>query len=69
MKCERIHSKKLADKNADLIVLNSLNDSGAGFGFDTNKVTIFEKNGKEYQFNTKSKSAVAADIVNTIIHL
>lgn len=61
--------KKLADKNADLIVLNSLNDSGAGFGFDTNKVTIFEKSGKEYHFNTKSKSAVAADIVNTIIHL
>ena len=61
--------KKLAEKNADLIVLNSLNDSGAGFGFDTNKVTIFEKSGKEYHFNTKSKSAVAADIVNTIIHL
>ena len=61
--------KKLAEKNADLIVLNSLNDSGAGFGFDTNKVTIFEKSGKEYHFNTKSKSAVATDIVNTIIHL
>jgi phosphopantothenoylcysteine decarboxylase/phosphopantothenate--cysteine ligase len=61
--------KKLAEKNADLIVLNSLNDSGAGFGFDTNKVTIFEKSGKEYHFNTKSKLAVAADIVDTIIHL
>jgi phosphopantothenoylcysteine decarboxylase / phosphopantothenate---cysteine ligase len=61
--------KKLAEKNADFIILNSLNDSGAGFGFDTNKITIFEKSGKEYHFNTKSKSAVAVDIVNTIIHL
>lgn len=34
---------KLKSKNADLIVLNSLNDEGAGFGHDTNKVTIFEK--------------------------
>src|SRR5262249_22032370 len=37
--------KKLEDKNADMIVLNSLKDEGAGFGFDTNKITIFEKNG------------------------
>ena len=37
--------KKLKSKNADMIVLNSLNDAGAGFGFDTNQVTIFEKNG------------------------
>ena len=61
--------KKLAEKNADMIVLNSLNDSGAGFGFDTNKITIFEKSGKEHHFDTKSKTAVAVDIVNTIIHL
>ena len=61
--------KKLSEKNADLIVLNSLNDDGAGFGFDTNKITIFDKSGREYQFNTKSKTAVAIDIVNTIIQL
>jgi phosphopantothenoylcysteine decarboxylase/phosphopantothenate--cysteine ligase len=61
--------KKLAEKNADMIVLNSLNDSGAGFGYDTNKITIFDKSGKEYHFNTKSKTAVAVDIVNTIINL
>jgi phosphopantothenoylcysteine decarboxylase/phosphopantothenate--cysteine ligase len=61
--------KKLAEKNADLIVLNSLNDSGAGFGGDTNKIAIFDKNGGEQYFETKPKKAVAVDIVNTIIHL
>jgi phosphopantothenoylcysteine decarboxylase / phosphopantothenate---cysteine ligase len=50
-----------------MIVLNSLNDTGAGFGHDTNKVTIFDRKGNEYKFDTKSKQAVAADIVNTII--
>ena len=59
--------KKLTLKNADLIVLNSLNDSGAGFGYNTNKITIFDKNGKEYLFSKKSKKEVATDIVNTII--
>jgi phosphopantothenoylcysteine decarboxylase/phosphopantothenate--cysteine ligase len=61
--------KKLQSKNADLIVLNSLNDSGAGFGYDTNKITIFDKQGNEYPFETKSKKEVAKDIVNTIIQL
>ncbi len=60
---------KLEKKNADLIVLNSLNDKGAGFGYDTNKITIFDKAGNEYPFETKSKKEVAADIVNTIIHV
>ncbi len=59
--------KKLNEKNADMIVLNSLKDEGAGFGHDTNKITIFDKNGGEYLFDTKSKKDVAADIVNTII--
>jgi phosphopantothenoylcysteine decarboxylase/phosphopantothenate--cysteine ligase len=58
---------KLKSKNADFIVLNSLNDDGVGFGFDTNKITIFDKSGKEFPFNTKSKKDVAVDIVNTII--
>ena len=61
--------KKLQTKNADMIVLNSLNDSGAGFGYDTNKITIFDKQGNEYPFNMKSKKEVAKDIVNTIIKL
>ncbi|HTB99266.1 MAG TPA: phosphopantothenoylcysteine decarboxylase, partial [Ferruginibacter sp.] len=60
---------KLQSKNADLIVLNSLNDKGAGFGLDTNKITIFDKTGKQYNFDTKSKKEVATDIVNTIIQV
>jgi phosphopantothenoylcysteine decarboxylase/phosphopantothenate--cysteine ligase len=61
--------QKLRSKNADLVVLNSLNDTGAGFGLDTNKITIFDKTGKQYNFDTKSKKEVAADIVNTIIQV
>jgi phosphopantothenoylcysteine decarboxylase/phosphopantothenate--cysteine ligase len=58
---------KLHKKNADWIVMNSLNDAGAGFGYDTNKITIFGSNGEEIQFETKTKTEVAKDIVNTII--
>ncbi|MEP6712068.1 MAG: bifunctional phosphopantothenoylcysteine decarboxylase/phosphopantothenate--cysteine ligase CoaBC [Ferruginibacter sp.] len=61
--------KKLQSKNADMIVLNSLNDAGAGFGHNTNKITIFDRKGGEYYFNTKSKREVAADIINTIISI
>jgi phosphopantothenoylcysteine decarboxylase/phosphopantothenate--cysteine ligase len=57
---------KLESKNADLIILNSLKDEGAGFGVDTNKITIFDRFGKEESFPTKSKKEVAADIINTI---
>ncbi len=60
---------KLAKKNADMIVLNSLNDKGAGFGHDTNKVTIFSREGEEIKFDTKTKDEVAKDIVDTIIRL
>lgn len=59
--------QKLQSKNADMIVLNSLQDAGAGFGHDTNKITIFDKTGKTYPFEVKSKKEVAKDIVNTII--
>lgn len=61
--------KKLQTKNADMIVLNSLNDTGAGFGHNTNKITIFDKKGNEYMFGTKPKTEVAKDIANTIIKL
>ncbi len=61
--------KKLKSKNADMIVLNSLNDEGAGFGFDTNQVTIFEKDGAEIPYEQKSKQQVARDIVDRIINL
>lgn len=65
---EKEHAlNKLQSKNADMIVLNSLKDAGAGFGHDTNKITIFDKHAGEYHFDTKTKFAVAVDIVNTII--
>lgn len=60
--------KKLHNKKADIIVLNSLNDQGAGFGHDTNKISIFSKKGEEQIFEKKSKREVAIDIVNSIIN-
>lgn len=61
--------EKLEKKNADLIVMNSLKEDGAGFGYDTNKITIFGKNGEELNFGMKSKQEVAKDIVDTLIRL
>ncbi|MEO9144354.1 MAG: bifunctional phosphopantothenoylcysteine decarboxylase/phosphopantothenate--cysteine ligase CoaBC [Ginsengibacter sp.] len=58
--------KKLTEKNADFIVMNSLNDENAGFGYDTNKITIFDRTGKESDFPAKPKKEVAIDIVNAI---
>ena len=58
--------KKLDKKNLDFIVLNSMNDAGAGFAKNTNKVTIIEKNGKNHTFDTKSKKEVSKDIVNLL---
>jgi phosphopantothenoylcysteine decarboxylase / phosphopantothenate---cysteine ligase len=59
--------KKLVEKNADMIVLNSLNDENAGFQSGTNKITIFDKLGNVYDFENKPKKEVARDIINTII--
>jgi phosphopantothenoylcysteine decarboxylase/phosphopantothenate--cysteine ligase len=59
--------KKLKEKNADFIVLNTTQDEGAGFGYDTNKVTIFDKSGAQFPFELKSKQQVAADIIDTIL--
>ncbi len=58
--------QKLTSKNADIIVLNSLSDKEAGFGLDTNKITIFEKSGKKLAFEAKTKIEVAKDIVDRI---
>lgn len=60
---------KLKNKNADMVVLNSLNDEGAGFGYDTNKITIFEKTGKEISYERKPKQQVAKDIVDRIVNM
>ena len=59
--------EKLKNKNLDLIVLNSLNDAGAGFGTDTNKVTLFFNDGKISEIPLKSKVQVAVDIVDAIL--
>ena len=58
---------KLKNKNVDCIILNSLKDSNAGFGYDTNKITIFEKSGSTIEFGLKNKKEVAKDIVSYII--
>jgi len=58
---------KMRSKNADMIVLNSLRDDKAGFGHDTNKVTVFDKEGNEHELNLASKKTIAEEIVNLII--
>ncbi len=58
---------KLEKKNFDLIVLNSLNDKGAGFGHDTNKITILDREQRVKSFELKNKKEVAKDIVKAII--
>ena len=60
---------KLQRKNLDLIVLNSLRDAGAGFGHDTNQITLIDKQNNLVRFELKSKSEVAHDIVEKIIAL
>ncbi|HMT29262.1 MAG TPA: bifunctional phosphopantothenoylcysteine decarboxylase/phosphopantothenate--cysteine ligase CoaBC [Bacteroidia bacterium] len=58
---------KLERKNLDLIVLNSMQDKGAGFNSDTNKITIIEKNKNTTSYTLKSKKEVASDIADKII--
>lgn len=59
---------KLARKNFDMIVLNSLNDIGAGFGHDTNKIKIFTKDGLSAEFPLQSKKKTADCIIETAIN-
>ncbi|MBE6340971.1 MAG: bifunctional phosphopantothenoylcysteine decarboxylase/phosphopantothenate--cysteine ligase CoaBC [Bacteroidales bacterium] len=58
--------EKLQKKNLDFIVLNSLRDAGAGFMTDTNKVTIYHRDGVHIAYELKPKAEVASDIVNSI---
>lgn len=60
---------KLKKKNFDLVVLNSLNDPGAGFHHDTNKISILNKDNKIKHFELKEKAEVAADILNEVDEL
>lgn len=59
--------KKLEEKNLDLIILNSLNDRDAGFGFDTNKISIIDSEKNIDNFDNKTKDEVAVDIFNKIL--
>lgn len=58
--------KKLEKKNLDMIVLNSLQDSGAGFRYDTNKITVVHRNGEAVEYSLKTKDEVAGDILAEI---
>ena len=60
--------QKIHKKNLDLIVLNSLNDEGAGFGVSTNKITFIDTKGTVESLELKSKKEVARDIINKVIH-
>ena len=60
--------EKIIKKNLDFIVANSAIETGAGFGVDTNKITIIDKHNKLYNFELKSKQEVAKDIVNFAIN-
>jgi len=59
---------KLERKNFDFVVLNSLQDSGAGFRYDTNKIKIIDREGNVYDFDLKTKKEVAQDILATVKH-
>jgi phosphopantothenoylcysteine decarboxylase/phosphopantothenate--cysteine ligase len=59
--------QKLQAKNLDWIVLNSLRDVGAGFGHDTNKVTVIDKDGETHEFALKTKADVAQDLVDLVV--
>lgn len=59
--------KKMQQKNTDFIVLNSLKEAGAGFGLDTNQVTIFSASGEKKQVELRSKEEVAKEIIEFVI--
>jgi phosphopantothenoylcysteine decarboxylase/phosphopantothenate--cysteine ligase len=59
--------KKLTEKNADMIALNSLRDEGAGFGHETNKITLLRRGGQDISLPLQSKKEAAAAIVGQII--
>ncbi|HEX6914163.1 MAG TPA: bifunctional phosphopantothenoylcysteine decarboxylase/phosphopantothenate--cysteine ligase CoaBC [Chitinophagaceae bacterium] len=65
---EEVHARdKLKTKNADLIVLNSLREEGAGFGVDTNKIIVFGSEGETWNFPLAAKTQLAREIINLII--
>ncbi len=63
---EKFAKEKMIRKNADMIVLNNLNDPGAGFGYDTNVITIFTQEGTTQVFPQNTKQALAVSILETV---
>jgi phosphopantothenoylcysteine decarboxylase/phosphopantothenate--cysteine ligase len=59
--------QKLQSKNFDFIVLNSLNDAGAGFGYDTNRISVISREGDIHRFELKHKTEVARDIADRLL--
>ncbi len=66
---ENYARKKLAEKNLDMIVLNNIADEGAGFGYDTNKITIFTRSGEKIALPMMSKEECAHAILHTVIKI
>jgi phosphopantothenoylcysteine decarboxylase/phosphopantothenate--cysteine ligase len=67
---EEEHARlKLEKKNLDLVVLNSMQDSGAGFGTDTNRVTMIDRMGNMEKYELKPKAQVAGDLVQRVIKM
>ena len=62
-------TEKLSRKNLDIIVLNSLRENGAGFGHDTNKITLIDRYNNIDKFELKSKAEAAKDILNKIVSM
>jgi len=60
---------KLKKKNLDLVVLNSMQDEGAGFGTDTNRVTMIDRSGNTEKYTLKPKDQVASDLVRRVIKM
>jgi phosphopantothenoylcysteine decarboxylase/phosphopantothenate--cysteine ligase len=60
---------KLKQKNLDIIILNSLNEEGAGFGYDTNRITIIDRYNNIDKFELKSKEEAARDILDKIVSM
>jgi phosphopantothenoylcysteine decarboxylase/phosphopantothenate--cysteine ligase len=62
-------AEKLERKNLDIIIMNSMQDKGEGFGYDTNRITIIDKNNNIDKFELKSKDEAARDILDKIVSM
>ena len=66
---KRVENLKLEKKNLDLVVLNSMRDRGAGFGTDTNRVTMIDRLGNIDKYELKPKVQVAGDLVQRVLKI